>query len=100
MGYILRESECVFFSAFAGALGWSKVKPVEKKLLSCVFLRDVLCAFRKSERSYVMERCSTCEHYKRFEREMEEEEDEFFAEAEKIWKYGYPKKFDVPEGGS
>jgi len=71
------------------------VGSVKEKLFSCVFLSDVLCSFRKSEHFAVMERCFKCPHYKRFEREMEEEEDAFFEECERIWKYGYPKKFDV-----
>ena len=72
----------------------------KKKLLSCLFLLDVLCSFRKSEKSYIMNRCSECVHYKRFLKEMQEEEEEFFEEADRIRKYGYPKRFDVPKGGS
>jgi len=33
-------------------------------------------------------------------REMDEEEEEFWEEEEKIRKYGYPRKFDVPKGDS
>ena len=73
---------------------------VEKKVLSCFFRRDVLCFFRKSEKSGVMSRCFKCPHYFRFMREMQEEEDAFFEEVERIRKYGYPKRFDVPKGGS
>jgi len=69
----------------------------EKKLLSCVLLPDVLCSFRESEQFGVMNRCLKCPHYFRFLKEMDEEEEEFFEEAEKIRKYGYPRKFDVPE---
>jgi len=29
---------------------------------------------------------------------MENEEEQFFEEAKKIRKYGYPKKFNVPRG--
>ena len=60
----------------------------------------VLCAWRRSEKSGIMERCFSCVHYKRFVEEMEREEDAFFEEAERIRKFGYPKKFDVSEGGS
>lgn len=74
---------------------------VKEKLLCCLFWSEVLCSFRRSEKSVIMERCFSCVHYKRFVEEMEREEDAFFEEAEKIWKYGYPQKFDVPkEGGS
>ena len=48
------------------------------KLLSCFFLDDVLCSFRRSEKFGMMDRCESCEHYKRFNREMAEEEDKFF----------------------
>ena len=66
---------------------------VEKKLLSCVFLADVLCSFRKSEHFGVMSRCLKCSHYARFVREMAEEEEEFWDEVDKIRKYGYPRRF-------
>ena len=51
--------------------------------LSCLFLRDVLCSYRKTEGSGVMDRCMKCPHYKTFLREMEEEEERFFEEVEK-----------------
>lgn len=54
------------------------------KVLSCVFFDDVLCSYRKSKKSTVMFRCLKCRHYKRFERMMDEEEEEFFEEVEKI----------------
>jgi hypothetical protein len=76
------------------------VKSVMKKLLSCLFLLDVLCVFRKTEKFGIMNRCSKCLHYKRFLREMEEEEEQFWEEEEKIRKFGYPRKFDVSKGGS
>jgi len=38
-----------------------------------------------------MERCFTCKYYLTFVRELEEEEDKFFEECDKIRKYGYPK---------
>lgn len=71
-----------------------------KKLLSCVFLPEVLCSFRKSEHFAIMERCLKCSQYRRFEKEMENEEEEFFEEVKKIQKYGYPKRFNVPKDGS
>jgi len=48
----------------------------------CVFFDDVLCSFRKVKAFYVMDRCFECSHYKRFEREMEKEENEFWAEID------------------
>jgi hypothetical protein len=64
---------------------------VQRKLLSCIFLLDVLCSDRKSDDFRPMERCFSCKHYLRFLRLMEEEEDKFFAECDKIRKFGYPK---------
>lgn len=63
----------------------------------CLFLADVICVFVKSDKPVVMNRCFKCKYYFRFNREMEQEEEEFFEECERIWKYGYPKKFDVPK---
>lgn len=57
---------------------------VQAKLLSCIFFEDVLCSFRKDEDFRLMERCLECPQHARFFREMEEEEDEFFAECDKI----------------
>jgi hypothetical protein len=37
--------------------------------------------------------CEKCPYFKRFNREMAEEEDAFFEKVEKIRKYGYPKSF-------
>lgn len=42
----------------------------ELKLLSCAFLSDVLCSYRKDARSWMMFRCWECHYYKRFERVM------------------------------
>lgn len=50
---------------------------------ACVFLDDVLCSYRKSEEFGVMERCFRCPHYRRFIREMDKEEEEFFEEVER-----------------
>lgn len=46
------------------------------------FFDDVLCSFRKSERSGVLDRCMNCDNFERFNREMQKEEDEFFEEVE------------------
>lgn len=54
------------------------------KVLSCTFLPNILCSFRRHEKVRVMSRCFRCEHYLRFCREMEEEEDEFFERVEAI----------------
>ena len=67
---------------------------VEKKLLSCMFLPDVLCFFRKSEKSGVMSRCFKCPYLLKFQREMEKEEEEFWDEVDRIRKYGYSRRRD------
>ena len=66
---------------------------VKKKLLSCFFLPDVLCSYRKTEEFGVMNRCQKCAHYARFWQEMDEEEEKFWNEVDKIRKYGYPRRF-------
>jgi hypothetical protein len=45
-----------------------------RKILPCVFLLDVLCSFRESEKIGVMDRCFECSHYRRFMLEAEEED--------------------------
>jgi hypothetical protein len=49
----------------------------------CVLTNAILCSYRKSAKSGLMNRCFSCPHYERFNREMEEEE-EFWEEVEKI----------------
>ena len=75
------------------------LSPLEdsSRLFSCAFLPDVFCSFRKSEKFALMDRCLKCPHYKRFEREMDEEDEKVMDEIEKIRKFGYPKRFDVPK---
>ena len=67
---------------------------VEKKLLSCFFLPDVLCSWRKSEKLGLMDRCLKCPFYFKFMREMEEQEEEFWDEVDSIRKYGYSGRRD------
>lgn len=64
---------------------------MQVKFLSCIFFDDVLCSFRKSEKLGVMDRCLKCEYYRRFMREMDEEEERVWDEIDRIRKYGYPK---------
>jgi len=72
------------------------IQSAKKKLLSCVFSSHVSCSFRKSEKFGIMNRCLRCPHYKRFEREMDEEDARESAEIEDIWKnpekYGYSRE--------
>ena len=71
------------------------MESVKKKLLSCVLWTDVICSHRKLGKSGFMNRCYTCTEYARFIQAMQDEEDEFWREEEKIRKYGYPRSFDV-----
>ena len=50
----------------------------------CVFLVDLFCSFQKYDKPVVLDRCFTCPHYLRVMREMEEEEEKFFDEVDRI----------------
>lgn len=54
------------------------------KPFTCIFLSDVVCSFQKYGHAVLLRRCDTCEYYLRFVREMEEEEEKFFDEVDKI----------------
>lgn len=41
-----------------------------KLVLSCSFLDDVLCPYRKTARPCLMERCWKCRYFNRFNRDM------------------------------
>jgi hypothetical protein len=58
------------------------------KVLSCVFFPDVLCSYRKRVKFGVMDRCSKCPHYRRFEREMDEEDERVMDEIDEIRRTG------------
>ena len=68
-----------------------RARASSKKLLSCAFLLDVLCSYRKSEKSGVMCRCLKCEHYARFIREMEKEDEGIDKEVEDA--FANPEKY-------
>lgn len=79
---------------------WWLLSKSQVKFLPCMFLLCVLCAYRKDADDFrPMEGCFTCSHYLRFLREMEEEEEKFFDECDRIRKYGYPKDFRESESG-
>jgi len=52
-----------------------------KKLLSCAFLLDVFCSYRKDAKFGIMARCFKCPHYVRFIREMDKEDEEMDKEV-------------------
>ena len=68
-----------------------KEEMASDKLLSCTFLSDVLCSFRKDEKFGVMGRCLKCEHYARFIREMDKEDEEMDKEVEDA--FANPEKY-------
>jgi len=70
-----------------GEVVWHEVRK-GSALLSCVFLPDVLCSHRKSARFYMMDRCSACSHYLRFEREMDKEDKETMDEFDETRRTG------------
>jgi len=59
---------------------------------------DVVCSYVKDDHAVILDRCSSCPEYARFNREMQEEEDEFFKECDMIRKHGYQKSFHVSRG--
>jgi hypothetical protein len=61
------------------------------KLLSCAFLPDVLCSYRKDAKFGVMARCFKCPHYVRFIREMDQEDEEIDKEVEDA--FANPEKY-------
>ena len=54
----------------------------------CLFLPDVVCSYNKSDKPRFMRRCEKCVYYAKFLREMEEQEEEFWEEVDRIRKYG------------
>jgi hypothetical protein len=56
-------------------------------LLPCVVLDGVLCSYRKDMRVSVMSRCFKCRHFRRFEREMAEEDEDEARFVEEVWKH-------------
>jgi len=62
-----------------------------EKLLTCVFLLDVLCSYRRSEKVTIMARCWKCPHYVRFMREMDEEDERMMNEVDEERRTGVRK---------
>jgi len=64
------------------------VDVVSLKVLPCLFLLDVLCSYRKDEGFGVMARCFECSQYKRFMREMADEDERVMDEIDEIHRTG------------
>jgi hypothetical protein len=58
------------------------------KVLPCIFYDNVLCSYRKTARSCLMDRCWECRHYKRFSREMLEADEKVMDEIDEERKTG------------
>lgn len=64
----------------------------ERKLVEswlCLFFDDVFCRYSKiPEEDRVGSVCLRCEHYARFVREMDEEDERVMDEIDEIWRTG------------
>jgi len=56
----------------------------EGMILSCAFLLNVLCSFRRTEKFGIMDRCLKCCHYERFLRMMDEEDEKVMDEIDRM----------------
>jgi hypothetical protein len=61
------------------------------RILPCAFFDDVLCVFREDAKFDIMPMCFECSHYKRFMREMEEEDNRIMDEIDEIRRTGVYK---------
>lgn len=68
-----------------------KMVASSEKLLTCAFLTDVLCRYRKTEEFAIMDRCLKCPHYLRFITEMDEEDERDNREIEEA--FANPEKY-------
>jgi len=57
------------------------------KSLSCLFLPDILCSFRKTEKFGIMDRCLKCRYYEEFLREMQAEDEKVMDEIDRWREY-------------
>lgn len=48
----------------------------------CLFLDDVVCSYRTKAEWDVLDQCFECAHYKRWEREMDEEDERIMNEID------------------
>ncbi len=61
---------------------------VSAKLLPCLYRGSVLCSYRKDARVRIMARCDNCPEYRRFKREMDEEDKRIMDEIDEIYRTG------------
>lgn len=74
---LVGERECV-----------EKALKVESCKFSCSFWNDVFCRFKKREGFGFLHVCFTCDHYARFMREMDEEDERMMNEIDEIHRTG------------
>jgi len=60
----------------------------EGKVLSCLFMLDVLCSYVKREGvTGIMDRCFKCSHYFRFLKVMAEEDEKVMEEIDRMRRF-------------
>lgn len=59
----------------------------KSKILSCLFLPDILCSFRKTEKFGIMDRCLRCRYYEEFLQIMAEEDEKVMDEIDKMRRF-------------
>jgi len=57
---------------------------VQPKILPCIFLNDILCSFRKTEKFAIMDRCLRCRYYREFLLEMQAEDEAVMDEIDRM----------------
>ena len=61
---------------------------VRKKLLSCLFMLNVLCSHRRYGKTGIVDRCLKCKYYKSFLSEMAEQDELVMHEIDEIRRTG------------
>jgi demethoxyubiquinone hydroxylase (CLK1/Coq7/Cat5 family) len=62
--------------------------PIARRF-QCSFSNDALCSSKKCAGFVFMGRCLKCRHYRRFMREMEEDDERLMDEIDRMRKEGY-----------
>jgi len=57
------------------------------KVFSCLFLLDILCSYRKTEKLGVMDRCLNCRYYREFLCIMDEEDQKVMDEIDEMRRF-------------
>ena len=57
------------------------------KILSCLFLPDIFCSFRKTEKFGIMDKCLKCRYYEEFLQIMAEEDEKVMDEIDQMRRF-------------